>query len=58
MNIPASVEADMALTRQNVALSTIKHNADRDQQMAKVIEKSIESAPVSGSRGTNLNILV
>jgi hypothetical protein len=57
-SIPASIAADIALSRQNVALSGIKQNADQAEQLAKVIEETIASAPISGSRGTNVNLLV
>ncbi len=58
MNIPASIAAETALTRQNVTLSVIKNNAEQDRQIANVIEQSIETAPTRSTRGTNLNILV
>ncbi len=59
MAIPPTIAAEAAITRQNVALSSIKANADRDQQFAEVISDSVQqSAPVSQTRGTNLNILV
>ena len=58
MNVPASIAAEAAITRQNVALSIIKSNAKQSQQIANIIEKSVQSAPVSQARGTNLNILV
>ncbi len=58
MNVPASIAAETALSRQNVALSVIKSNAEQDQKLANVIEQSIQSAPVSNTRGTNINILV
>ena len=58
MNVPAGIAAETALSRQNVALSVIKSNAEQDQKLANVIEQSIQSAPVSNIRGTNINILV
>lgn len=58
MNVPAGIAAETALSRQNVALSVIKSNAEQDQKLANVIEQSIQSAPVSNTRGTNINILV
>lgn len=58
MDIPAAIAAEAALTRQNVALSVIKRNAEQSQQIAEVIEQAVQSAPASSARGTNLNILV
>ncbi len=58
MNVPAGIAAETALSRQNVALSVIKSNAEQDQKLANVIEQSVQSAPVSNTRGTNINILV
>jgi hypothetical protein len=56
MDIPASIAAEAAIARQNVALSVIKQNADQAQQIAKIIEQTVQSAPVSGTRGTNVNL--
>ncbi|MGH1456936.1 MAG: hypothetical protein ACRBDI_09160 [Alphaproteobacteria bacterium] len=52
MNLPPTIAAEAALTRQNVALSVIKQSADQAQAIAKILEQSV---PVSGSRGANLN---
>lgn len=58
MNIPAGFAAEAAISRQNVALSGIKQSADRDQQFAKVIAETVQSSPLSGTRGANVNLLV
>jgi len=58
MSLPPTIAAEAAITRQNVALSSIKANADRNQQFAEVISESVQSAPVNKTRGTNVNILV
>ena len=58
MTVPAGIAADLALARQNVTLSVIKSNAKQGQDIAKIIEKSVEPAPANPTRGTNLNILV
>ncbi len=55
MDIPAGLAAESSLLRQNIALSVIKASADADQQIAKILEQSIRSAPLSSARGTNLN---
>ncbi len=55
MNIPPTIAAEAALTRQNVALSVIKQNAEQAQAVANILEQSARSAPVSGSRGANVS---
>ena len=56
MELPATVAAQAALTRQNVALSVIKHNADQGKAIAGILDDSVRSAPVNGTRGAQLNI--
>lgn len=56
MDIPAAIAAETALARQNVALSVVKSNAEQSEQLANIIEQTVQSAPVSGSRGANVNI--
>jgi len=58
MDIPASLAAQTAISRQNVALSVVKQSAETDQAFAKVIYDAARSAPAGGSRGTNVDILV
>lgn len=55
MDLPPTIAAETALARQNVALSTIKHNAEQDQAIANILEQAVRSAPLSRSRGTNVN---
>ncbi len=55
MQVPASIATDIALSRQNVALSSIKHNAEQGEAVAKILEDAVRSAPVSAARGTNIN---
>jgi len=54
--IPAGIAAEQAILRQNVALSVVKASADADQAMANLLAESAQSAPISGTRGTNVNI--
>lgn len=54
--IPAGIAAEQAILRQNVALSVIKQSAEQAQAIAQIIDQSARSAPVSGTRGTNINI--
>ena len=58
MNIPSAIAAKTAIAQQNVALSVIKQSADQAQAVAKILEQSVRSAPVSGSRGGNINTSV
>ena len=53
--LPTSIAAEAAITKQNIALSVVKAAADADQQIAEIIDQSERSAPVSSSRGVNLN---
>lgn len=55
-SVPAGIAAEAAITRQNVALSVIKASADQAQAIAEVIDQSARSAPLSGARGSNVNI--
>jgi len=54
--LPAGIAAEQAILRQNVALSVIKASAEQAQALAEIVDQSARSAPISGSRGTNLNI--
>jgi len=53
--LPPTIAAETAINRQNVALSVVKAAADADQQIANIIADNARSAPVSSSRGVNLN---
>lgn len=55
MQIPASIAAEAALTKQNVAFSAIKHNADQAQAVANILEEASRSAPVNPSKGSSVN---
>jgi hypothetical protein len=55
MNVPATIAADQAIAKQSFALSTIKANAEADQAIAGILEQASRSAPISSSRGTNVN---
>lgn len=56
-SIPAGIAAQQAILQQNVALSTIKSNAQADQAFAEVIQETVENTPQPGGRGGNVNIL-
>lgn len=56
MDLPATYAAELALNRQNVALSVIKASADQQNALAQIIDQAARTAPVSSSRGINLNI--
>lgn len=60
-SIPPTMAAEMALTKQNVALSVIKQNAEQQKAMVSILDQSLEASndPLSqGVRGTNVNISV
>jgi hypothetical protein len=48
----------MGLSRENIALSPVKHNAEQAQKMSKMAQQNAQSSPVNGTRGTLLDILV
>lgn len=56
-SIPPTIAAESALLRQNVTLSVIKQNAEQQQQMVQMLSETALSAPVSGPRGSNVNLL-
>lgn len=53
--LPAAIAAQMAQTQLNVALSSLKANAQADQQIANILEQAVQTVPASSSRGTNVN---
>lgn len=55
MEIPGDIAAQMAMARQNVALSVIKRNAQAEQQIAAILEQAVQSVPASPVRGANFN---
>lgn len=56
MDATSVLTAQTALSRQAITLSVIRQNADASQQMADMLDASLRSAPVSGSRGANVDI--
>ena len=57
-SIPPTIAAEMALARQNVAMSVIKQSNDQQQAIAQMLEDSSRSAPVSETRGSSVNFSV
>ena len=53
--LPPTIAAEAAINKQNVALSVVKAAADADQQIANILADSARSAPISGTRGVNVN---
>ena len=58
MELPATIAAEAALTRQNVALSVIKQSANQDKAIAKILDDATRTTPAHGTRGTHVNLLV
>lgn len=56
MDIPATIAAELGALRQNVALSVIKQNFEQQQALTQIIEQAAHSAPISQTRGTNVNL--
>lgn len=57
-SVPPTIAAEAALVRQNVALSVIKQTAEQGKLLAQILDNAARSAPVSGTRGTNVNFSV
>lgn len=51
MDVPPTMAAEMALARQNVALSMMKQSADMQKQVASILEQAILPASSSGRGG-------
>lgn len=58
MEIPAGIAANVALTRQAIALETVKSAADMAQKMADMIAETAQNVPMASSRGTIVNFTV
>lgn len=56
VSAPAAIAAEQAIAKQNVALSLVKQSAEVEQAIAGILEDAARSAPVSSSRGSNVNI--
>ena len=56
MDLPSTYAAELALNRQNIALSVIKASADSQAALANILDQAVRSAPISQARGTNVNI--
>lgn len=56
--IPATIAAEAALTRQAVALSVVKQNAEAAQGLANILEQAVQNVPVSSTKGANINTQV
>lgn len=56
MNVPATIAAETAIARQNVALSTIKHNAEQAQKVAEILQESATTVASLSNRGIGLDI--
>ncbi len=54
--VPAGLAAESAILKQNVALSVIKQTHDQQQRLVEILDQSVRSAPLSGARGSNVNI--
>ena len=55
MDLPPTVAAEQGILRQNIALSVIKQSADQAKAIANILDQAVRSAPVSGTRGSNVN---
>ena len=56
-DISAGIQANVALTRQAIALETVKKSAEAERAIANVLDEAVGSVPSSSVRGSNLDIL-
>ena len=56
MEASSGIAAQIAQSRNNVALSAIKQNAEAEKQIADVLQSAASSVPGSPVRGVNVNI--
>jgi hypothetical protein len=54
-SVPPTIAAEIAITKQNVALSVMKQNFEQQQKLVEIIDQAARSAPLSGTRGSNVN---
>ncbi len=53
MDIPQTIAAEAALTRQNIALSVIKSSAEAEKAIVNILDQSLSVGPAA--RGANIN---
>jgi hypothetical protein len=56
MDAASGIAAQIAQTRNEVALSAIKFNADSEKQIAEILQSAIASVPSSPVKGVNVNV--
>lgn len=54
-DLPPTMAAEMALTRQAVALSVMRQTHDMEQKLVSILDQSLRNVPVSSSRGSHFN---
>jgi len=56
MEAASGIAAQIAQNRQNVALSSVKSNAQAEQQLANILQESLTQVPSSPVRGVNVDL--
>ena len=56
MDAASGIAAQIAQTRNEVALSAIKFNADSEKQIAEILQSAVASVPSSPVKGVNVNV--
>lgn len=46
-----------AVTKQALSHSVMKQSAEQSEQMVEILENAVNSAPVSGTHGTNVDVM-
>jgi hypothetical protein len=54
-DLPPTMAAEMALTRQAVSLSIMRQTHDMEQKLVSILDQSLRNVPVSSSRGSQFN---
>lgn len=58
VSLPPGIAAEQAQTRANVAVSNIKANAEKSEQIAGLVEDGARNINQLATRGTNVDITV
>lgn len=54
-SVPAGIAAESSILKQNVTLSVIKQSHEQQQALVQILDNASRTAPVSSTRGANIN---
>jgi hypothetical protein len=55
-SVPPTIAGELALTRQNIALSVIKQAHEQEKALVSILDQAVRNAPINQSLGSNVNI--